>query len=195
MANWIVRSNAPSATVDETRVILRSRRRVAVKAGDDLVLLSSEWHFTAKARVLEVVEGSGTTLEGGEEKRWWELRIDRWESLAQEIALDDAATSLTFIRNWRRPKIHVRRAYRSLSDDDLETIERGDLFIAREAYLTFISALPPRLAQLFLAESPAPSLRTRDVGDFSARAVALINFVEERVLSVGRVTIAAQAQS
>lgn len=193
MAKWIVRSNAPSVTVEKTRVALRSKLRVSIKRGDELLLLSNEWVFTDKANVLDTKEGRGG-LDSDEEKRWWEVHIDKWEPLPQALALNDASTSLTFVRNWRQPKVHVRRAYRRLPDADLETIERGDLFLARETYLTFINALPPRLVQYFLAERTFPSQTRWDTPEFIDRAVALIRFIEERVLSLGNILVAAQNQ-
>ena len=193
MAKWIVRSNAPSVAVEETRVVLRSKRRVSIKRGDELLLLSNEWVFTDKTNVLDTKE-SRSRLDSDEEKRWWEVHIDKWEPLPQALDLNDASTSLTFIRNWRRPKVHVRPAYRRLPDDDLETIERGDLFLARETYLSFVSALPPRLVQYFLAESTFPSQIPWDTPEYVDRAVALIRFIEERVLSLGKVVMAAQNQ-
>ena len=196
MANWIIRANAPSVTIEKKRVVLKSRRRVSIGAGDALVLLSSESVFVDKARVLEVREASAPSaapLDEGEQKRWWEIDIDDWKSLPQEVDLTDASTSLTFIRKWRRPKIHVRLAYRRLPDEDLETLERGELFVARDAYLTFLDALPARLVQLFLAENPSP-LRTWSSANYADRASAVIKFIEERVMSVGLVASATQSQ-
>jgi hypothetical protein len=143
---------------------------------------------------MEVRHASAPSIapyDEGEQKRWWEIDIDEWKSLPQEVDLTDASTSLTFIRNWRRPKIHVRLAYRRLPEEDLETLERGDLFVARDAYLTFLDAVPARLSQLFLAENP-PFFRTWRITDYADRARALIDFLEERVMDVGRVAIAAQ---
>ena len=194
MANWIIRENAPSATIEQKRIVLKSRRRVSIKSGDEVVLLSRETVFVDKAQVLEVRQvstPSSARFEESEPKWWWEIQIDEWKSLPLEIDLNDASTSLTFIRNWRRPKVHVRPAYRRLPDEDLETLERGKLFVARDAYLTFLDALPARLVQVFLAENP-PLLQTRRTTDYAERARALILFVEERVMSVGRTAIAAQ---
>src|SRR5271166_131412 len=138
MAIWIIRANAPSVTVEKKRLVLKSKRRVSIGPGDELVLLSSESVFVDKARVLEVREASAPSIAPSteserEQKRWWEIDIDEWKSLPQEIDLTDASTSLTFIRNWRRPKVHVRLAYRRMPDEDLETLERGELFVARDA--------------------------------------------------------------
>jgi hypothetical protein len=194
MANWIIRANAPSATIEQKRVVLKSRRRVSIKSGDELVLLSREAVFVEKAQVLEVREASAPSIapfEEGELKQRWEIKIDEWTSLQQEIDLNDASTSLTFIRNWRRPKVHVRPAYRRLPDEDLATLERGELFVARDAYLTFLDALPARLVQAFLAENP-PLLHTRRTTDYAERALGLIGFIDERVMSVGRTALAAQ---
>jgi hypothetical protein len=193
MANWIIRSNALSVSVENTRIILRSKRHVSIKPGDELVLLSSGWVFTHTARVLDISAGS-TTLRPNEQKNWWELHIERWDPLPREVELDDVSTSLTFVRNWKRPKVHVRQAYRRLPDDDLETIKRGDIFLARDAYLTLIAALPPRLGQYFLAERSPASAQSRSIVDYAERAVALIRFIDERVLSVGKVVLAAQDQ-
>jgi hypothetical protein len=196
MANWVIRANAPSVTIEQKRVVLKSRRRVSIGASDALVLLSSESTFVAKARVLEVREASAPSVapsDEGEQKRWWEIDIDEWKSLPQEVDLTDASTSLTFIRKWRRPKSNVRLAYRRLPDDDLETLERGELFVARDAYLTFLDALPARLVQLFLAEYSS-SLRTWSSANYADRASALIKFIEERVMSVGLVASATQSQ-
>jgi hypothetical protein len=160
-------------------------------------LLSSERAFTDKARVLEVTEGSAPTQHEDlrEPKRSWEIVIEKWERLTQEVDLGDASTSLTFVRNWRRPSLHVRPAYRRLPDADLETIERGDLFLARATYLTFLGSLPPRTAQLFLAENfPFPSRTNWEGADYADRSAALVRFIEERVLSVGKVVVAAQNQ-
>jgi hypothetical protein len=194
MANWIIRENAPSATIEQKRVVLKSRRRVSIKSGDELVLLSREAVFVNKAQVLGVTEASAPSIapfEESEPKQWGENQIDEWTSLQQEIDLNDASTSLTFIRNWRRPKVHVRPAYRRLPDEDFATLERGELFVARDAYLTFLDALPARLVQAFLAENP-PFLRTRYTTEYAERARALISFIEERVLSVGRTALAVQ---
>jgi hypothetical protein len=194
MANWIIRANAPSVTIEQKRIVLKSRRRVSIKSGDVLVLLSRETVFADKAQVLEVREASAPTIapfEEGEIKQWWEIDIDEWKNLQQEVDLTDASTSLTFVRNWRRPKVHVRLAYRRLPDEDLETLERGELFVARDAYLTFLDALPARLVQAFLAVNP-PLLRTRRLTNYAERARALIAFIEERVMSVGRTALAAQ---
>jgi hypothetical protein len=196
MANWIIRANAPSVAVDGNRVVLKSRRRVSIAPGDELVLLSWASTFVEKARVIEVREASAPSLSPsveGAEKRWWEVHVDEWRDLPEEIKLSEASTSLTFVRNWRRPNVHVRHAYRRLPDEDLETLERGELFVARDAYLTFLDALPPRLVQLFLAENPHP-VRTWDFASYADRARALIRFIEQRVMSVGRLASAAQSQ-
>jgi hypothetical protein len=196
MANWIIRANAPSIAVERNRVVLKSRRRVSISSGDELVLFSWEATFVEKARVLEVREASAPSLSPsveGEEKRWWEIDIDEWKHLPVQLKLDEASTSLTFVRNWRRPNVHVRLAYRRLPDEDLKTLERGELFVARDAYLTFLDALPDRLVQLFLADNPR-SLRTWRFAGYADRARALIDFIEQRVLSVGRVASAAQRQ-
>lgn len=196
MANWIIRANAPSVTVERSRVVLKSRRRVSIASGDELVLLSWESAFLERARVVEVREASAPSLvpsSEGEEKRWWEIDIDEWKPLPEELKLSEASTSLTFVRNWRRPNVHVRLAYRRLPDEDLETLERGELFVSRDAYLTFLDALPGRLRQLFLAENPPPSWSWR-AADYADRARALIQFIEGRVMSVGRVASATQEQ-
>ena len=186
MANWIIRATAPSVTVEQKRVVLRSRRRVSIVAGDELVLLSNESVFIDKARVLEVRHASAPSIAPLDEGD-----IDEWKSLPQEVDLTDASTSLTFIRDWRRPKIHVRLAYRRLPEEDLETLERGELFVARDAYLTFLDALPARVVQLFLAENPPP-FRAWRITYYADRVRALIAFIEERVMSVGRVAITVQ---
>jgi hypothetical protein len=196
VANWIIRANAPSVVIEQKRIVLKSRRRVSIASGDELVLLSWQSVFVEKARVIGVREASAPSVvpsSEGELKRWWEIDIDEWKDLPAELKLSEASTSLTFVRNWRRPSVHVRLAYRSLPDEDLETLERGELFVARDAYLTFLYALPDRLVQLFLAENPQ-SLRGWGFSDYADRARALITFIEQRVMSVGRVASAAQSR-
>lgn len=194
MTTWIIRTGAPSVVLEASRVVLRSRRRISIRSGDELVLLSRESVFVNKAQVVEVRQGGTPYIVSSDEEekqRWWEVHIEDWKKLRQEIALADASTSLTFIRNWKRPKVHVRLAYRRLPDADMETLERGELFIARDTYLHFLDALPPRLVQLFLAENPPRSVSWTN-SDYAERARALINFIEAHVLCVGRVALATQ---
>ena len=193
MANWIIRTNAPSVSVEKSRVVLNSSRRVSIGPDDELVLLSTEWTFTHKARVREITESRIAVARGGE-KRSWEIHITGWQTFPQVVDLNDVSTSLTFIRNWKRPKVHVRHAYRRLPDGDLETLERGEYFLARHAYLTFISALPRRLVQLFLADSSPDPPRGWGSADYPERSRALIRFIEERVLTIGHVVLDAQSQ-
>ena len=194
MANWIIRATAPSVTVERDRVVLKSRRRISIAAGDALLLLSRELTFSAKARVLEVREGTGRSLLSsaeGEEKNWWEIDIDGWKELPLQLKLDEASTSLTFVQNWRRPNVHVRLSYRRLPDEDMKTLDRGELFVARDAYLTLLDALPERLFQSFLAENPRLPRTWRSVA-YADRARALIEFIEKRVMSIGRVASTTQ---
>ena len=169
---------------------------MSISSGDQLVLLSWDSTFTEKAQVIEVREASAPSLAPdieGEQKRWWEIDVDEWKRLPEELKLSEAATSLTLVRNWRRPNVHIRLAYRRLPDDDLETLQEGHLFVARDAYLSFLDALPGRLVQLFLADNPHP-LQTWRFAGYADRARALISFIEQRVMSVGRVAAAAQSQ-
>jgi hypothetical protein len=81
--------------------------------------------------------------------------------------------------------------YFGANNEDLATLERGELFVARDAYLTFLDALPARLVQAFLAEN-RPLVRTRRTTDYAERTLTLIGFIDERVMSVGRTALAAQ---
>jgi hypothetical protein len=194
MANWIVRSGAPSVSVDDRRILIRSERRVSIKPGDKvLLLLTEKWAFTREARVLDVAQRPRSS-QGGEEKPWWEINVSEWSSLPEPVELELFSTSLTFIRNLIRPKLHVRQAYRRLPDADLVTIQRGELFLARETYVTLLGALPRPLQQTFLAETVMSSLQTERSIEFVDRARALIQFIEQRVVSLGNKLIDTQRQ-
>jgi len=193
MGNWIIRNNAPSISVDDERVVIRSRRRVSIKRHDVLLLLSNKLVFSHQADVIRVAERK-STLESGDDKRWWEISIPKWDLLPQPIDLDLFSTSLTFIRNWTRPKLHVRHGYRRVPEEDLITIQRGEPFLARETYLTLSNALPTTLLQQFLAEVATSLTSLRVTREYALRSDALIRFIETRVLSIGRVLMDTQVQ-
>ena len=193
MGQWIVRQGAPSIEtgLDSKNVFIKSKRHVSIQPGDRLLLLNLELVFTHQSSVTRISR-SVPNVEGASEfQSPWLVETQGWESLKQPIEFDLFPGSLTFVHNWIEPRLHVRPGYRTLPDEDLKTIEEGEPFLAREVYIALFRALPVPMRWKYLLEhQPGPdSVHIFIQRPFFDRAMSLIEFVERRVITVGRTLI------
>ena len=63
----------------------------------------------------------------------------------------DLSFSLRFVYNYRNPRIHFRRRYRSLDKSDFEVIKRGIVFWPRTMLGIFLNELPISITREFIA--------------------------------------------
>jgi hypothetical protein len=193
MGQWIIRQGAPSVEIslDSKNVVIKSRRHVSIQPGDRLLFLNLEMVFTHESSVTRVNRSVPNTEENGEFQSRWLVETRGWEGLKQPVEFDLFPGSLTFVRNWDKPRLHVRPGYRTLPDDDLKTIEEGEPFLAREVYITLFRALPVPMRWKYLLEhQPGPdAVQIFIERPFFDRAMSLIEFVDRRVITVGRTLI------
>lgn len=184
---WLVRADAPSVTVDsKVGMIIRSRTAPRLKVGDQIVL-ANNGKFTKHGIVQKVDSSDGRTSAlqpfsyGGRIK----LAVEKWESIA-DSKIADLRFSLTFIKDVNRPERHLRRNYRSVKASDFRTIVHGEVFLARTAYFELLTSLPGDTRLKF----EILQMRTHRTNDpFLNRLEALETFIEQRVLSVGRLLV------
>jgi hypothetical protein len=185
--NWILREGAPSIKVDKGAkvVLIESRRRVSISPGDALVLLSDGRRFTQWTRVLEVDARSPTERDSGTpQPRLTRISVEEWQAFPIPVEFDLFAASLTFVRNRQKPRLHIRPGYRSLPQNDFETIAAGEPFVAREAWYALMDALPDSMQRKFLAQELLSSTDSAE-RSFQERTRALIGFIQRRVLTAG----------
>jgi hypothetical protein len=185
--NWILREGAPSITVDQgaKAVLIESRRRVSISPGNVLVLLSEGRRFTQWTQVLEVDARSPTRGDSGTaQARLTRISVEEWQTFPIPVEFDLFAASLTFVRNRQKPRLHIRPGYRSLPQNDFETIAAGEPFVAREAWYALMNALPDSMQRKFLAQELLSSTDGVE-RSFQERTRALIGFIQRRVLTAG----------
>jgi hypothetical protein len=193
MGQWIIRQGAPSVEVgvDSKNVLIKSKGSVSIQPGDRLLLLNPDLVFTHQSSVTSIGRSVPNAEDSVEFQSPWLVETQGWESLKQPVEFDLFPGSLTFVHNWNQPRLHIRPGYRTLPDDDLKTIEEGEPFLAREVYITLFRALPVPMRWKYLLEHrPGPdSVQIFIQRPFFERAMSLIDFVERRVITVGRTLI------
>jgi hypothetical protein len=191
MANWILREGAPSLEVrpDRKIVLIKSKRRSSIRPGDCIILMSPKWTFTHQSEVLRAPEKPEHELSELEQTPGWSFEVAEWTRFPSPVEFDLFSASLLFVRNWKQPHLHLRPAYRSLSDPDLQTLVNGEPFLARETYLSLMEALPETLRQSFIAEHALPLNNEYRERPFFDLANLAIDFIEQRVVSVGTMVV------
>lgn len=108
--NWIVRKGVPSVEVDEEsdQIQIRSARKVSIRDGDVLVLLSEKYVFTHAAKALQVAELPAAT-ERSEPPRTTVITHTGWRLLEPPVEFELFTSSLTFVTSLHRPKLHLPR--------------------------------------------------------------------------------------
>jgi hypothetical protein len=187
--NWIVRKGAPSIKVDEKSktVLVSTARRVSISSGDVLILLNEEYVFTHIAEVVETAPLRGS-VQDPDMRKTTEITHSGWRALDAPVEFELFTSSLTFVTNRERPYLHLRLGYRTLADADLETIQGGEPFLAREAYLALLGALPESLKRTYLAEQ----LLAQGAGNeapYEQRTISLLQFIESRILKIGEMIV------
>lgn len=188
--NWIIREGAPSIKADKNSrtVLVSTARRVSIREGDILVLLNNHYVFTHTAEVVEAAQKSGTERTP-DIRRTTEIVHSGWHALDPPVEFELFTSSLTFVTNRERPKLHLRLGYRNLPEVDLQTILEGEPFLAREAYLALLEALPESLKRTYLAEQLLAQ-GAANAAPYGQRVIALLHFIDSRVLQMGEMIVA-----
>jgi hypothetical protein len=188
MANWLVRTDAPSISFDGKfeEFVVTSRRRPRIRVGDTVVFLKSASGelFENFAKVTGVRQGEKTADEG---VLTTTVSVSKLKNSISDVYIDSLKFSLVFVRNLDNPKMHFRRGYRSVSAQDLRTIESGEAFLARTAYYELLGSLPGALRASFEADEIIGAAQKGSLSlEFRSRLRRLGEFIESRVLSVGK---------
>jgi hypothetical protein len=188
MANWLVRTDAPSISFNGKfeEFVVTSRRKPRIRAGDTILFLKSASGvlFENFAKVTHVRQAEKTDDDGNGATSFL---VSRYESAIPDIDIDSLKFSLTFVRNFSNPSLHFRRGYRSVSAQDLKTIINGEAFLARTAYYELLGSLPSTLRASFEADEIIGAAQKGGLSfEFRSRLKRLNEFIEVRILSVGK---------
>jgi hypothetical protein len=188
MANWLVRTDAPSISFDGKfeEFVVTSRRKPRIGAGDTILFLKSASGelFENFAKVTDVRQAEKTDDDG---KRETTYSVSKIKGASPDVDIDSLKFSLTFVRNLAHPRLHFRRGYRSVSAQDLRTIENGEAFLARTAYYELLGSLPSTLRASFEADEIIGAAKKGGLSfEYRSRLQRLNEFIEVRILSVGK---------
>ncbi|CAM8637041.1 hypothetical protein MCEZEM1_00068 [Comamonadaceae bacterium] len=188
MANWLVRTDAPSISFDGKfeEFFIRSRRKPRIGVGDTILFLKSAsgelFENFAKVtglRQAEMADDMGIASTA--------FSVSKIKGASPGVDIDSLKFSLTFVRNLTNPKLHFRRGYRSVSAQDLRTIESGEAFLARTAYYELLGSLPETLRASFEADEIIGAAQMGGLSnEYRYRLERLNEFIEIRILSVGQ---------
>jgi hypothetical protein len=182
---WLIRSDAPSVTVNHSasKLTIESRRAPAIRRGDQFVLLTAYETSVPIVGVVKDVQRSEPL--GGAKPISTELSFEK-AAVQRESSADLAslAYSLRLVKNLERPLLHFRRGYRTLSVADFDTLLKGEVFVSRTAYYQLLNALPHHTRRTYLTEQESQMARSTD-SSFNGRLESLWEFVTERVLMAG----------
>lgn len=188
LTHWMIRGDAPSIQVDDqsSTFIIKSRRKPRIRPNDDLLLMRRDLGlgtFTHHATVRRMEDRPATEDEGSQSHK---VVIDRWVPLDPPVEVDLFRYSLTAIRNQEKPYLHFNLGYRTLSNPDVSAILKAEPFLARTTYYELLNALPLELHREFLIEFALDQTFSESEASFHERTRRLINFIESRLLSVGK---------
>jgi hypothetical protein len=191
MSFWLMRQDAPSISIarEPPSLAIRSRRRPTIQEGDTIVTFSNaggEAKFLDSATVTTVETQSPVDAD---RNRVTLVSVDAWRPLKEAVDLKNLLFSLTFVRNFAKPMLHFRRGYRTLPANDYETIMSGEVFVSRTLYYTLLHALPDTMRTAFQIERLLVPVVTRAGARFDELLRRLEEFIADRILSVGDVTI------
>ena len=186
MTAWLVRKTAHGVTVDPKRPLfhVHSTTRPGFRPGDDVVLAygyGGAISFECYANIVKVEQKQdpGSLVNTA-------VTVDHWRNLPKDTDLKLMQFSLTIVRNLERPHLHFRRAYRRLPTVDLETLKGGEPFVERSTYYLLLHSLPAALRVGFEDELRQASSERTGAPRLESRLRLLLNFVGNRVLSVGQ---------
>lgn len=186
--DWLIREGARSVSIDRQtrRITLTTRGRTGFGPGDRVLIMAGplkeatfrEWAAIADVSVPTPDEnGLITTV----------LYLDEIVGIPEPNEARLFLYSLTFVRNLERPDRHFYRPYRLVPSEDFASIVEGELFVSRTAYYEFLKALPEDLQIAVQFEESIWFLENIEYRSFAARLRRLREFLETRLLSVGRV--------
>jgi hypothetical protein len=151
MTAWLLRKTASSVSADpdKSEFTVYSSRPPAFRSGDCVVLLGGYGKgisFDYSASLVAITSASSDALTTTT------ATVDKWQKLPDDTTLALLQFSLTAVKNFDRPQLHFRRAYRRLPMTDLQTIKSGEPFAERSAYYLLLRALPNALRESFERE-------------------------------------------
>ena len=165
-------------------VTIKSRRRLSIRQGDELLLLSRSEGRQAFTAYTSVVTVESPSSERDDRLQTHRVLVDHWLPLEPPVYLDLFIFSLTIVRNLDRPNLHFRSGYRRLPEEDVMSIRKAEPFVARTTYYKLLNALPDGLQSSFLADLLLDT-SFANATRFQERARKLITFIDERVVAAG----------
>lgn len=179
--NWLIKTEKTADA--DSAIVLRAKRLPRFSEGDT-VIFADLWGktFRAQSRVTGVRQAAELSFA---DVRAVELRVASSQQLSSSADLETLRYSLLFVRDPARPMAYLRREFRSLSHEDVETIRLGVPFLARSAYYKLLGALPSSLRLVFEASCRGGGNATHATSSYAELLTLLVDFLRARVLSVG----------
>lgn len=144
--------------VSDQMLEIVSTRIAHFKLGDRIIGFQRPVNFLWDAEITRAYDAEPA------EDDFYVYRYDLSSLDKYEIPRDllDLSFSLRFVYNYRNPRIHFRRHYRSLGKSDFEVIKSGIVFWPRTMLGIFLNKLPISVTREFIAKQIAYGRATID---------------------------------